>query len=126
MKILKPFKQGVSISYSLDYRYKNDINSGFSFPCDADGNVSKMHDNAKSNYEACKIGVVRGELVQFQGIREHHHSYAIPAVGKCTCGRHVTLSHSDNECDHCGRIYSITGQELAPRHLWGEETGESF
>lgn len=51
-------------------------------------------------------------------------SWTQPAIGKCFCGRQVTLAGFTNACD-CGRDYNSAGQMLAPREQWGEETGES-
>lgn len=51
-----------------------------------------------------------------------------PAVGVCNhCSNHVVLEDSwSNECSCCHTEYNGSGQELAPREFWGEETGESF
>lgn len=47
-------------------------------------------------------------------------------VGLCDhCGKEVELYSFTNTCD-CGADYSISGQRLAPRSQWGEETGESY
>lgn len=51
--------------------------------------------------------------------------YFEPAVGECVvCKRHVTLSGFTNTCD-CGADYNSSGQHLAPREQWGDDTGES-
>lgn len=42
---------------------------------------------------------------------------------KCDCGARVALVGFTNGCD-CGRDYNRSGQLLAPRSQWGEETGE--
>jgi hypothetical protein len=42
---------------------------------------------------------------------------------KC-CGVEFECSANTNTCQHCGADYNGFGQGLAPRHLWGEETGE--
>ena len=47
-----------------------------------------------------------------------------PAEGCCECGKLVTLTSFTNTCD-CGRDYNMSGQQLAPRSQWGEETGET-
>lgn len=48
------------------------------------------------------------------------------AVLRCGCGRAVTLDDPmTNTCD-CGQEYNGSGQHLAPRSQWGEETGESL
>ena len=43
---------------------------------------------------------------------------------KCYCGREVVCDRFTNPCD-CGRDYNFNGDLLAPREVWGEETGES-
>lgn len=44
----------------------------------------------------------------------------------CSCGRQVHLTHHwENPCQ-CGAEYDEDGGTLAPRSLWGEETGEVF
>lgn len=43
----------------------------------------------------------------------------------CHCGRKLLCSHFTNTCD-CGTDYNMSGQRLAPRSQWGEETGESW
>lgn len=50
--------------------------------------------------------------------------YGRRAVGRCSCGREVLLRGFTNTCE-CGADYNISGQRLAPRSQWGEETGES-
>lgn len=55
----------------------------------------------------------------------HVRSRIIPVVA-CSCGEEVICSNTwTNFCD-CGAEYNRTGQELAPRSQWGEETGERF
>ncbi len=50
----------------------------------------------------------------------------IPVV-KCGCGTLVECDDSwANECRRCGREFNGSGQALAPREFWGEETGETF
>jgi hypothetical protein len=46
--------------------------------------------------------------------------------GKCKCGATVEFGHFTNTCDKCDRDYNSSGQELAHRSQWGEETGESL
>lgn len=43
------------------------------------------------------------------------------------CTAKITLSSGwANTCPSCGSEYNGSGQRLAPRSQWGEETGESF
>jgi hypothetical protein len=50
-----------------------------------------------------------------------------PAIARCHCGARLELATSWlNTCDACGRDYDGSGAGLAPRHHWGEETGEHW
>jgi len=46
--------------------------------------------------------------------------------GTCECGKIVSLGGFTNTCENCGRDYDSSGQELAPRYFWGEETNETL
>ena len=52
--------------------------------------------------------------------------YVEPAVLRCDCGHNLQLYAFTNTCERCGRDYNSSGQGLAPRSQWGEETGESL
>ena len=49
----------------------------------------------------------------------------IPASLKC-CGTWLELGNFTNTCASCGADYNSNGSLLAPRHMWGEETGEHW
>lgn len=44
---------------------------------------------------------------------------------KC-CGEWIECRHFTNTCDHCNADYNQSGDRLAPREQWGEETGETW
>lgn len=47
-------------------------------------------------------------------------------IGLCDeCGERVCLDGFTNTCD-CGADYNMSGQRLADRSQWGEETGETL
>lgn len=46
-------------------------------------------------------------------------------VQACDCGRQVWCDGFTNTCE-CGADYNSSGQLLAPREQWGEETGEHW
>lgn len=48
----------------------------------------------------------------------------IPVV-RCHCDRELECWRFTNTCD-CGTDYNFSGQRLAPREHWGEETGEHW
>jgi hypothetical protein len=46
-------------------------------------------------------------------------------VVKCDCGDKVWCPEFTQTCS-CGADYNMSGQRLAPRDQWGEETGEHW
>lgn len=50
------------------------------------------------------------------------------AIGaRCDCGTYMPSNGPgrDYHCEDCEREYNSSGQQLAPRSQWGEETGET-
>ncbi len=43
---------------------------------------------------------------------------------RCNCGAEVNLCTGDAECDDCGQLFNICGQQLNPRHMWEESYDE--
>ena len=43
----------------------------------------------------------------------------------CDCGEDVECHDFTNTCQ-CGADFNMSGQRLAPRDQWGEETGEHW
>ena len=41
------------------------------------------------------------------------------------CGEWLSCFGFTNTCSNCHADYNMSGQQLAPREQWGEETGES-
>lgn len=93
----------------------------FEFPCDKNGNII-INDMNRHNVENCQNGVFK---VKDNGLKTFTSTRRISAIGRCTCGEEVSLSGFTNTCE-CGRDYNLSGQKLAPRSQWGEETGESL
>jgi len=59
------------------------------------------------------------------GYYENSFPYRVSAKIKC-CGEWLSLHNFTNTCPHCNADYNASGQLLAPRSQWGEETGESW
>lgn len=129
MKIISHRELIESTSYCIEFRVCGDSSSfRYSFPCDALENIAPLKPAGQENYDRCVKGFDErtGEtLVRIAGIDERKHSYWRAAVGKCVCGQNVHLEAFTNTCD-CGRDYNSSGQELAVREQWGEETGEHW
>tara|TARA_Y100001958_G_C21137991_1_gene477454 strand:- start:195 stop:647 length:453 start_codon:yes stop_codon:yes gene_type:complete len=56
---------------------------------------------------------------------ENEFSYRVPSQIKC-CDEWLSLGKFTNTCGSCGCDYNGSGQLLAARHHWGEETGEHW
>jgi hypothetical protein len=124
MKIIQQRERKEGIEYTLSYAWDiNNPHSGFAFTCDKDGNVSDdMPQAAKENLAKCKANAF-SKPIHFVGILTRGWSYVEPRIGLCDCGQEVILDHFTNTCE-CGRDYNSSGQELAPRSQWGEDTQE--
>lgn len=97
---------------------------GWSFECDKHGNVdtSKFQPAALENYRKCLLGE---HATHKPYIDKHESDYKVCAIVECGCGHHVELFHYWlNTCEKCGQDFNGSGQELADRSQWGEETGE--
>ena len=56
---------------------------------------------------------------------ENEFSYRVSAEIKC-CGEWMRLGSFTNTCVYCCADYNSSGQLLAARNHWGEETGEHW
>lgn len=56
---------------------------------------------------------------------DYDYTYRVPATLKC-CDTWMELDNFTNTCSKCGTDYNSSGQQLAARHFWGEETGENW
>lgn len=124
MEIISEPTSEVVVDYYLDYDYAHETGSGFSFQCDAEGNLlPEVTDAGRENYAKCLANTHRWPVV-CKGVKEHHTTIDTPAIGRCVCGGEVWLEGFTNTCA-CGRDYNWNGDLLAPREQWGEETGET-
>ena len=153
IKIIRERSIEEIISYDRNFAYENRGTGGFSFPSDEHGNVDleKLQPAAQASYAACLAGeieVVRGQQWEYDaddeyvpvpgtgirclerivdlGVCKSIHHYTHCRIGECHCGAEVALEGFTNTCDNCGRDYNMSGQLLANRSQWGEETGESL
>ena len=102
---------------------------GWAFRCDADGNVDEaaLHPDGLESLRMCRAGEGSGRAIVFDGVMCEQRTIRYPAVARCLCGARLELASSWlNTCDACGRDYDGSGTALAPRHHWGEETGEHW
>jgi hypothetical protein len=128
MKIIRERQRVTEVTYELCFDSKDCQGSWYGFECDEKGNVdiSKLESRpaALENYNCC----INGEYNIAPGvIRKYVNHYTEPAVGLCNhCGSEVHLDGFTNTCEKCETDYNMSGQELAPRRFWGEETGEHW
>jgi|CZKU01.1.fsa_nt_gi hypothetical protein len=122
MRILKRRTHHHHVEHRLSFE-RVGAGGGYSFLCNEAGHLDEANlpPAARDNYRACLAG-----LALVRSVVESVHDYTEHAVGACeVCGREVVLYGFTNACD-CGADYNASGQLLAPRECWGEETGESL
>lgn len=112
------------VEYRRSFEWWDMPGAGFSFDADVQGNVdpASLKPAARENYEKCMSGEFH---VVDRGLVIYRSGYWTPAVLKCDCGAKVPLEGFTNTCDRCHADYNMSGQRLADRSQWGEETGES-
>jgi hypothetical protein len=98
--------------------------------CDADGNVDEaaLHPDGLNSLRMCLQGSdERGRAIVLKGVMCQRRTIRLPAIARCHCGALLELESSWlNTCPSCDRDYDGSGTALAPRHHWGEETGEHW
>lgn len=153
LKITRQRNITYETNYRLCFSYADGTSRshGFSFDCDEHGlvDVAKLPNAAKQSYQGCLAGSIwllmgvqyvdpfashvlpiyctgRWEERQLrpEGVESWENRIVQHAQGRCHCGLTVELHGFTNTCE-CGTDYNMSGQELAPRSQWGEETGES-
>lgn len=129
MEIIRHRKSEYVSEYRLSYEYVTRPGAGYSFDCDAEGNIdeSKLHPMAKQSLAGCRAGHIDRKQIFCVGVKEYGRHVTEDAEGRCDCcDAVVVLSGFTNTCDGCGADYNMAGQRLASREFWGEETSESL
>ena len=124
LKIIKEREPKESVTYSLEFDYRDDSGGGFTFPCDASGSlkVNEMTKEAQANYYKCLLDDTKRFYEPY--IKTHTHHWVEPAVGECVCGEEVVLENQYMgacQCPKCGQWYNIYGQSLIPPEYWEDD-----
>lgn len=124
MKIISRRQRREVVTYHRVFDRRALPGSGFSFDCDKDGNVDVAALNPCAQ-DSWKLVTTHPEDYEDLGAEERINRWTEPSVGECEkCGEQVSLYGFTNTCE-CGADYNMSGQRLAPRSQWGEETGEN-
>lgn len=106
-------KQQVEVQYHRVCFWHRGTRSGFSYPCDAEGNVNEaaLSEAERLTYRACLTGRPFGVPVDRPKVQTRTARQMRPAIGQCGCGARVELSHAArNVCGGCGAAYDGNGQ----------------
>ena len=119
MEIVRRRRQIWHDEWSYHYDWRDFPGSGFSFPCTKDGVILReeiLQPAGLANLEACLSGEY--DVIDL-GVQDTGWWITEPAQGRCsTCGHIVELNWDPSECEECGALYNLFGQDLAPRHCW--------
>lgn len=123
-KIIKQSEIVECSSRELEF-YDESGSIRYGFACDENGNVqvNQLTEAAQRSYQRALEHEKNDGWTSELQVRHWH--YREPGVLRCDCGRNVELEGFTCPCD-CGRDYNASGQLLAPREQWGEETGEHW
>jgi hypothetical protein len=123
-KLITPHTRIEHVEHTIDFEDSTCPGAGYSFPADKTGiDFAELHDCAIDNLLSC---YTRADISgPFYSAREW--SYMQAAVYRCKCGGEIVCeSPYGNDCNRCNGEFNQSGQRLAPREFWGEETGESY
>lgn len=122
--IIQERKRREVAEYHLEFRWADGVDGGFAFPCDFAGRVDqeKLTEVGWRSYRDCMSD--DGTIFRGPYVRKFVRRVVDPKIGRCVCGREISLEGFTNTCD-CGRDYNWNGSLLADRSQWGEETGET-
>ncbi len=120
LTIIKPRHEVTDIYYTREFRWKHDPSSGYSFPCDKDGNLLPgTMAIAKENYDYA----LNNDKIDDLGVVKTEYTYMAPAIGKCSCGCEneiIDIYMGAFACDNCGQWYNLSGQALEPPDKWDD------
>ena len=86
--------------------------------------VNGIYDKNKDLAYLNLLELLESGVYQMREI-DYDYTYRVPAEIKC-CGEWLSLGNFTNTCQHCEADYNGSGQRLASRQFWGEETGEHW
>lgn len=101
--------------YSYCYHWVDDPHSGFSFPCDKQGNIdrTKLHPCAIENLDMC---LNNPDKLVDDGVVDYSRDYRHAPTLHCDCGCEFELQGGgvmgEIGCFECGQVYNIFGQKL--------------
>jgi hypothetical protein len=107
------------------FQWKHSPGSGYSFECDAAGNLLDPTEDRVKRRNAC----FNEPGLEAPVIKSWTQRYFEPAVLLCDCGQEHALvdqNRMGDSCCECGQWYNAAGQQLIPPTQWGEDTGERF
>ena len=108
--------------YWHEFEWEDMPGAGYSFDCYSDGSFPEARDEKYFLEVKTKPGL------KYYGVHHSTRHFFDPAVIECrVCKGDVILDMVlTNTCEKCGADYSRTGELLASREQWGEDTGESL
>ena len=128
-KIIKPREKKTRVEYRLEFYDKATDEVMWSFPLLNGKGTEPVPCVYDSEHEPCteeectwwkNYIKAKADDTLYSMEEKIEWSWREPAVAICECGREITLDYDAQECEHCGRLHNILGQELLPRNMWEE------
>lgn len=120
VEIIKAAHKEFMSEQSLEYRYRDNPEAGYTFEWDGEKVVFAIPE-AEKNYIWCKE---HPEEVECLGVVTNTWSCRVPTLARCECGEEIYLKdeyYGSCQCPNCGRWYSMFGDELNSPENWTED-----
>lgn len=131
LKIIRERSTHTEVEHYVEFT--DEEGSGFSFPCDSNGNIQFNDDIPelgriqRDNYDAAVADKERFTK-QYAEFVTRRYTVTDNALGKCVCGETVELYDQYQgacSCPKCGQWYNLFGQELIDPEYWDDDVSES-
>lgn len=126
-KIIHPRERKIHKEFRREFSWKNDPESGFSFPIE-NGQVVLDNEDAKHNYNYC---LTHSTEIEDNGVQEVKWTYTEDAIAECEdCGTEFSLTnqyYGACQCPKCGAWYlCYDGTRCNPPDMWEEPLEEDW
>lgn len=125
-QIIKQRRVYYETEYRVEYTDRANPGCGFSFPANEEGQIRLIELAAPA---LANLRIAQADPERYtMALKTYTNKSVDDAQIKCDrCAQVVVLADAWwNVCPTCGADYDGTGNRLAPRSQWGEETGEVF
>lgn len=121
--IIRPRTHEKIIERRLSIYVKDSPGSGFSFPCDENGNIKFDPKYEKAQRDSYNYAIASDKFDP-PFIEKRITLSLVPALALCECGNEILLEDQycgACSCPHCGQWYNMFGNSLKDPKYWYDD-----